>query len=129
MVGAIAGDAVMRDKPVGRGYVEISETSAYPWPGPGKVRGTTLRAHEFHYSGLENVHEGTQYAFEVKRGYGVDGQHDGIVHRNVVASYIHRRNVAQDHWAARFVAFVRRVKRAAGPVATNVSPPRTARTG
>ena len=113
MVGAISADVVMHDKPVGRGYVEVRETSACPWPGRGEARGATLRAHEFHYSGLDNVSDRTEYALEVKRGHGVDGAHDGIVYKNLVASYIHRRSVGADDWAARFVAFVREVKRAA----------------
>jgi cobyrinic acid a,c-diamide synthase len=118
MVGALPGDAVMHDKPVGRGYVEISETSACPWPGPDKSRGATLRGHEFHYSDLERVGEGMPYAFDVRRGHGIDGRHDGIVQGNTVASYVHRRSVGADDWARRFVAFVRGVKRSARPTRT-----------
>jgi cobyrinic acid a,c-diamide synthase len=132
MVGALPGDVVMHDKPVGRGYVEISETSACPWPVLGRARGTALRAHEFHYSSLENLGEGVRYAFDVKRGYGLDGRHDGIVHKNVVASYVHRRSVGADDWAPRFVAFVRQVKRAVGAPredAASAPPPAQARAG
>jgi cobyrinic acid a,c-diamide synthase len=110
MVGAFPGDVVMHDRPVGRGYVEIAETPACPWPGHRKP-GAVLRAHEFHYSSLENVGDGVAYAFDVKRGHGIDGSHDGLVYRNLVASYVHRRSVGADDWAARFVAFVRRFKR------------------
>jgi cobyrinic acid a,c-diamide synthase len=112
MVGALQGDVVMHAKPVGRGYVEIIETAAHPWPGHQKIEGRPLRAHEFHYSSLANIGDGVEYAFDVKRGYGIDGRHDGIVYKNVVASYVHRRSVGADDWAARFVAFVRRTKRA-----------------
>ncbi|HEX8013307.1 MAG TPA: cobyrinate a,c-diamide synthase [Casimicrobiaceae bacterium] len=108
MVGAIPGDALMHDKPVGRGYVELRETGAMPWPQP---KSSPLRAHEFHYSSLQNLDPGVRFAFAIERGYGTDGVHDGIVHRNVLASYIHRRSVGADDWAARFVAFVRSVKR------------------
>ncbi len=45
----------------------------------------------------------------MKRGHGIDGRHDGIVHRNVLASYAHQRSVGGNAWAARFVAFVREV--------------------
>ena len=110
MVGALPGDVVMHDRPIGRGYVEIAETPACPWPG-SSAPGTTLHAHEFHYSSLENVGGGVAYAFAVKRGHGIDGRHDGLIHRNLVASYVHRRSVGADDWAARFVAFVRQVKR------------------
>jgi len=34
MVGAIPGDVVMHDKPVGRGYVHLVENSEHPWPRP-----------------------------------------------------------------------------------------------
>jgi cobyrinic acid a,c-diamide synthase len=129
MVGALPGDAVMHDKPVGRGYVEVSETSVCPWPRHGKARGATLRAHEFHYSSLENVAESMAFAFDVKRGHGIDGRHDGIVYRNVVASYVHRRSVGTDDWAARFVAFVRRLKRSAGATGVTASCAAAARAG
>ena len=32
MVGAIPGDVVMHERPVGRGYVRLAETDAFPWP-------------------------------------------------------------------------------------------------
>ena len=48
------------------------------------------------------------YAYDVTRGTGIDGQHDGIVYRNVLACYTHMRDVDNNHWTARFVEFVRR---------------------
>ena len=113
MVGAIPGDAVMHDKPVGRGYVELAETRVSPWPLSAGEPHTALRAHEFHYSSLENLDDGAEFAFDVRRGYGIDGKHDGLVYRNVLASYVHRRSVGADDWAVRFVAFVRGVRRSA----------------
>ncbi|HET9650843.1 MAG TPA: cobyrinic acid a,c-diamide synthase, partial [Usitatibacter sp.] len=104
MVGAIAADAVMHDKPVGKGYVTLAETPQHPWRGAG----ASTEAHEFHYSSLENVDPATTYAYRVLRGHGIDGRHDGIVHRNVLASYAHLRSVGGNDWAARFVAHVRR---------------------
>ncbi len=107
MVGAIPGDAVMHERPIGRGYVHLEESAAHPWPG-GPVAGE-LRAHEFHYSSLENLAPDVAFAYRMKRGHGIDGRHDGIVHRNVLASYAHQRSVGGNAWAARFVAFVREV--------------------
>jgi cobyrinic acid a,c-diamide synthase len=106
MVGAIPGDAVMQARPVGRGYVHLRETAAHPWPSVGN--GPELRAHEFHYSSLENLAPGLAKAYCVTRGHGLDGQHDGIVHRNLLASYAHQRCVGANTWPARFVAFVRK---------------------
>jgi cobyrinic acid a,c-diamide synthase len=103
MVGAILADTVMHRKAVGRGYVEIEATADHPW----LAAGTPIRAHEFHYSGLANVAPGLRYAWRIKRGHGIDGKRDGIVHHNVLASYSHLRSVLGCEWPARFLAFVR----------------------
>jgi cobyrinic acid a,c-diamide synthase len=105
MVGAIPGDAVMHDKPVGRGYVRLAETGFGPWPSAGAPT-QELRAHEFHYSSLENVDPGVEYAYRVLRGHGIDGKRDGLVVGNVLASYAHLRSVGGVDWATRFVSFV-----------------------
>jgi cobyrinic acid a,c-diamide synthase len=47
------------------------------------------------------------YAYEVKRGTGIDGEHDGIVINNLLACYSHMRDTAQHRWARRFTDFVR----------------------
>jgi cobyrinic acid a,c-diamide synthase len=117
MVGAIPGDAVMHERPMGRGYVHLEESAAHPWPA-GAVP-AALRAHEFHYSSLENLAPDVGFAYRVRRGHGVDGSRDGIVHRNLLASYAHQRGVGGNAWPARFVAFVRKVgagRRAAAPL-------------
>ena len=104
MVGALPADVVMDAKPVGRGYVELDETGDSPWPRAGARR---IRGHEFHYSRLVNVAPDLRYAYRVVRGHGVDGDRDGIVRRNVLASYSHLRSVGGNDWPQRFVAFVR----------------------
>ncbi|MEK9134126.1 MAG: cobyrinate a,c-diamide synthase, partial [Pseudomonadota bacterium] len=95
MAGVIPGDVVMHDRPMGRGYVLLRETGKNPWPLPGSAE---VRAHEFHYSSLENLAPGTVYAYDVMRGNGVDGQHDGIVHKNLLACYAHLRDLEDNHW-------------------------------
>ena len=128
MVGAIDGDVVMHERPVGRGYVVLDETPAFPWPATPRA-GSEVRAHEFHYASLENLPADTRFAYRVRRGHGIDGERDGIVTKNVLASFAHRRSTERDHWAARFVAFVRasgyRQRRAAqrrpGPAAAPAS--------
>ncbi len=114
MAGAIAGDVVMHDKPVGRGYVRLAPTQAHPWVAanahadalPGDIP-----AHEFHYSSLQNLAPGTVFAYRVLRGYGLDGEHDGVVYKNLLASYTHLRSAGHCDWASRFVAFARRCLR------------------
>ena len=109
MAGAIPGDIVMESRPVGRGYVHLEETAAHPWP---QRRGDVVRAHEFHYSRLVNLAADVRFAYRVRRGFGIDGVHDGVVHRNVLASYTHLRSLAGADWPRRFVAFARRVNAA-----------------
>ncbi len=109
MVGAIPGDVIMHDKPVGRGYVHLAENQEHPWPRP-HVPTKEIRAHEFHYSSLENLPPDTKFAYRVTRGHGIDGKHDGLVLHNLLASYTHLRTIGNCYWAARFVAFVRRTK-------------------
>jgi cobyrinic acid a,c-diamide synthase len=106
MVGAIPGDVVMHERPVGRGYVNLEETAAFPWPA-APASGPAVRAHEFHYSSLENLPADLSCAYTVKRGHGVDGRRDGIVVHNVLASYAHLRSAGSNPWATRFVNFVR----------------------
>jgi cobyrinic acid a,c-diamide synthase len=116
MVGAIPGDIVMHERPVGRGYLHVEETGAFPWaassvtdPQPGASR--LRRGHEFHHSSLENLAPGAAFAYRVRRGHGIDGEHDGVILHNMLASYAHLRSGAGADWAPRFVDFVRTVAR------------------
>ncbi|MEN6630052.1 MAG: cobyrinate a,c-diamide synthase [Sulfuricella sp.] len=109
MAGVIPGDVLMHQKPVGRGYIRLQETVDSPWPRQADAQAETeVRGHEFHYSSLENLETGElKFAYKVKRGHGIDGQHDGIVYKNLLASYAHLRSLDSYNWARRFVAFVR----------------------
>jgi len=110
MVGVIPADIVMHRRPVGRGYVHLRETGRGPWPGR---QAPLIHAHEFHYSSVENLAPDVAFAYDVERGHGIDGRHDGIVHKNLLASYAHLRDVAGNPWARRFVDFVRSCNHAA----------------
>ena len=110
MVGALPVDVVMHERPVGRGYVTLQTTLDAPWPSAAACSQQTLKGHEFHYSSLENIDPSLKFAYKVMRGYGVDGQHDGVVYRNVLASYAHLRTGAGSEWATQFVNFVQGLK-------------------
>jgi cobyrinic acid a,c-diamide synthase len=124
MVGAIGGDVVMHERPIGRGYVVLDESPAFPWPTDVPAS-AGVRAHEFHYASLENLPADTRFAYRVRRGHGIDGERDGIVTKNVLASFVHRRSTRRDNWAARFVAFVRASgylqRRAGAPARTRIA--------
>ena len=107
MVGALPADSLMHERPQGRGYIRLEERGNGPWPLTTEGDGAALiQAHEFHHSSLENLGE-LEYAYDVLRGYGIDGRHDGIIHRNTLACYAHLRDVAGNRWTRRFVAFIR----------------------
>lgn len=111
MVGVIQGDVAMHDKPVGRGYVVLQPTENHPWR-TGGASVPTLHAHEFHYSDISGLPAGTAYAYAMKRGHGIDGARDGIVYKNLLASYTHLRATAGCDWPAKFVRFARTRKQA-----------------
>jgi cobyrinic acid a,c-diamide synthase len=109
MVGAIPGDVVMHAKPIGRGYVHLTENSEHPWPRP-QAQDKIVRAHEFHYSSLENMPADARFAYRMARGHGINGEFDGYIRNNLLASYTHLRTIGGCYWASRFVAFIRQIK-------------------
>jgi cobyrinic acid a,c-diamide synthase len=108
MAGVLPADVVMHRRPMGRGYVLLEQTGQAPWSA--SCAGTRrIPAHEFHHSSLEGYDPSDfGFAYRVLRGHGVDGRHDGLLHRNVLASYAHLRCVPGHDWASAFVAFARR---------------------
>jgi cobyrinic acid a,c-diamide synthase len=103
MVGVIDADTKMTQKPIGRGYVQLAPLDTHPWKNVSEK----IKAHEFHYSKLENINPDTHYAFEVLRGVGVDNKRDGIVKYNLLASYTHLRNLAGNQWVSQFIDFIK----------------------
>ena len=91
MVGTIAGDCKMHKRPQGRGYVKFIHNQK------------TTPAHEFHYSSLDNLADDVEFTYRIKRGFGVDGKRDGIIYKNLLASYIHQRNSRDNSWVKQFI--------------------------
>ncbi|MDH5471603.1 MAG: hydrogenobyrinic acid a,c-diamide synthase (glutamine-hydrolyzing) [Gammaproteobacteria bacterium] len=109
MVGVIQANTVMHESPQGRGYIRLQETSEHPWKSH-TIDGKEIAGHEFHYSALENIDPSLHFAYRILRGSGIDGQHDGIIYKNLLACYAHLRDTRANHWAIRFVDFVRQCK-------------------
>lgn len=99
MAGALPCDVEMTDRPQGHGYVSLQVEGENPWFPPG----TELRGHEFHHSRLTNLGD-IEFAYRVRRGRGVDGEHDGLVYKNVLAAYTHLHVLGAPGWAERFVS-------------------------
>ncbi len=117
MVGVIPADAVMYDRPQGRGLVRLEETGESPWPSQDETA-DAIPAHEFHYAALENLQGGQRFAYCVVRGEGIGGGRDGIVMGNLVASFSHLRSSPRNPWVERFLSFVRAQRNCRAEVAT-----------
>ena len=113
MVGAIPADIEMNKRPQGRGYVSLVQTPEALWDKGSNP--TPIFAHEFHYSGFKNIDDiesnsEIKYAYEMKRGNGITGNHDGLIYKNLLANYTHLRDTSRYHWVSEFVEFIRQVK-------------------
>jgi len=60
----------------------------------------------FHYSELTGLAGDAKFAYRVQRGSGIQQQQDGLIYRNLLASYTHLRNTAENPWVKRFLHFV-----------------------
>jgi cobyrinic acid a,c-diamide synthase len=112
MVGVIDADTSMHEKSCGRGYVKLEENrDTTLWPS---ATGSTalIHAHEFHYSSIDGLPANSRFAYAVRRGSGLDQQNDGLIYKNLLASYTHLRNTHATPWVGRFLSFVSENKRA-----------------
>jgi cobyrinic acid a,c-diamide synthase len=104
MAGVFQCDISMSARPAGHGYVVLEPTGRGAWPA---MEGKVL-AHEFHHSSIERLGE-VEFAFDVIRGKGIDGSHDGMTYKNVLAAYTHIHSLATPGWARQFVSFIKEV--------------------
>jgi len=100
MAGVIPADVVFQPRPVGFGYAELAPRSEGGWFRLGRE----IRAHEFHYSRLINPSPDLRFFYEVKRGAGMGAQVDGILHKNLLASYAHLHTATVPEWSRDLVA-------------------------
>ena len=82
-------------RPRGHGYVVLETVATNPFFREGEV----LRGHEFHYTTLATPLAPGAYAFRVQRGYGFDGEHDGLCQGSVLATYTHLHALSAPGWA------------------------------
>jgi len=120
MAGLFPIDLVMHPKPVGHGYTSLR----VDLPNPFYAVGTSLRGHEFHYSGLADGPQEAESCMRVESGAGVGGTRDGLVRCNTLACYAHVHADGVESWAAAVVSraadhAVRRRKRRTESNGTN----------
>lgn len=106
MAGIIPADAVMHERPQGKGLAVLEETADAPWPA-GTSEASRIPAHEFHHASLENLDSSLHFAYKVLRGTGIGDGRDGIVLGNLLANFCHLRSAAGNPWVDRFLRFVR----------------------
>ena len=95
MVAALPLKCVMEKKPQGHGYTILEVTERNPYYPVGE----TLKGHEFHYSRpLIDDEDRIHSVFKVHRGRGLDGERDGLVKKNLLATYTHLHAAGNTLW-------------------------------
>jgi cobyrinic acid a,c-diamide synthase len=96
MVGIFPVVFELGSRPQGHGYACAEVEDANPFFAVG----TTLSGHEFRYSFVRGGGpEAPRPAFRMRRGHGFDGERDGLVYKNVLASFCHFHTLGAREWA------------------------------
>ena len=94
-------------RPQGHGYTIFSVDRQNPFFTVGE----RIRGHEFHYSKvIEFRADDDAMAFTMERGKGLARGRDGIVYRNVLATYSHIHAAGTPQWAPALVRLARGFK-------------------
>jgi cobyrinic acid a,c-diamide synthase len=100
MVGILPLTFDFFKRPQGHGYTVVNVVAENPYYEVG----TEIRGHEFHYSRVSKpVGEKCNLAFRMQRGEGIDNGRDGIVYKNVLATYTHVHAIGTPQWARALV--------------------------
>ncbi len=105
MAGIIPGTVKMNEKPIGRGYVKLKVKKNHLW---GMKENVLLNAHEFHHASL--IYEKNykyKHIYNMKRGYGINGNDDGFVYKNLLANFAHLRHTKKSPWIKYFINFIK----------------------
>ena len=87
-------------KPQGHGYTIVTVEGENPYFDVG----TEIRGHEFHYSRVSHWTGGeNDLVFRMKRGVGIDKDRDGILYKNVLATYTHVHALGTPGWASALI--------------------------
>ncbi len=108
MVGIFPFDFVMGRKPQGHGYTVLEVVQENPY----FPCGAQLKGHEFHYSRIQ-PEPGPEdaLAFQVARGAGIGGNRDGLLYKNVLATYTHLHALGAPFWAPALVRLAQGYRR------------------
>jgi cobyrinic acid a,c-diamide synthase len=108
MVNALPLQFVLEQKPQGHGYTILEVKKENPYFPVGEV----LRGHEFHYSKpLIIPTKRINPVFKVRRGFGLDGQRDGLSRKNLLATYTHMHAAGTPLWGKGLFKAARRFQK------------------
>lgn len=100
MGGVLPYQFEMTAKPQGHGYVLAEIDGSNPF----FPAGSQLRGHEFHNSKAIHLDRDLKTAYRLVRGSGLGDRRDGLVYKNVLASYTHLHASGAPAWAPGLVA-------------------------
>jgi cobyrinic acid a,c-diamide synthase len=106
LTGILPISIKMHSKPQGHGYYRAIVDGENPY----FKLGTQVNGHEFHYSAIKEFDENIKSALSVIRGNGCFNERDGLVYKNVFASYLHLHALASPEWVTGMIACARRFK-------------------
>jgi cobyrinic acid a,c-diamide synthase len=100
MAGVLPLSFGLFKRPQGHGYTVVRVEGENPYyPVGAEVRG-----HEFHYSRVLAWSGGDRdLVFRMQRGVGIHGDRDGLVYKNVLATYTHIHALGNPGWATSLI--------------------------
>ncbi len=103
MTAVLPVDFILEKRPQAHGYTILKSRASSTF----LEKGVDIRGHEFHYSRVCHIDGDPLMAYHVERGSGIDGMGDGIIYKNVVASYTHIHALATPQWAPALIRTAR----------------------
>ncbi|NOZ88274.1 MAG: cobyrinate a,c-diamide synthase [Deltaproteobacteria bacterium] len=95
MSGVFSIDTEVEKRPQGHGYVIALVQEENPFFPKGAI----LKGHEFHYSRVIDSDSHLKTVLNLKKGKGIGNGRDGLVRKNVMASYLHLHSSACPEWS------------------------------
>jgi cobyrinic acid a,c-diamide synthase len=96
MVGVLPLTFDFYKRPQGHGYTIVKVEGQNPYYDIG----TEIRGHEFHYSRVSKwAGQKGDLVFRMQRGAGIEKDRDGILYKNVLATYTHVHALGTPQWA------------------------------
>jgi cobyrinic acid a,c-diamide synthase len=100
MAGVLPLSFGLFKRPQGHGYTVVTVEGENPYYPVG----LEIRGHEFHYSRvLSWSGRDKDLVFRMQRGVGIHGDRDGMVYKNILATYTHIHALGNPGWASALV--------------------------